>query len=202
MSNTDDRETTPKKPFIGKGIYGSRDVPIKLLDGFIGTVMILIVLMVVIFALNGGYHISFDTMGGNEIEEQKLRYGNPVEEPETPVRAGYHFEGWVTSADESLAEKWNFSEDTVEGDMTLYAVWSPAEITVKFDTDGGTVEGKAQPEDRKVIFGESYGELPMPEKDGYQFEGWVYSGSIITDDTIVTTSGEHILKARWVEQIR
>lgn len=188
-----------KKPFIGRGIYGSKDVPIKILDAFIGIVIALIVLMVVIFAVNGGYNISFDTLGGNEIEAQKLRYGSKVAEPDPPVRAGYDFEGWVTSSDESLAEEWNFGEDTIESDMTLYAVWVPSEITVKFDLDGGNVDGETQLKDMKVIFGENYGELPVPARDGYKFDGWVYSGNIITNDTVVTTSGEHILTARWVK---
>lgn len=196
MSET---KNNKKKRFIGRGIYGSKDVPIKILDSFIGIAIVLIVLMVIVFTINGGYNISFNTLGGNEIKSQKLRYGSKVEEPETPIRAGYDFGGWVTSPDEFLAEEWNFGEDAIESDMTLYAVWTPAAITVKFDLDGGNVEGKSQLEDIKVIFGENYGELPIPSKDGYKFDGWVYSGNIITNDTIVTTSGEHILTARWVE---
>lgn len=200
MSNTDEKKTTPKKPFIGKGIYGSKDVPIRLLDGLIGIVIVLIVLMIVVFAVNGGYYVSFDTLGGNEIEAQKLRYGSLVEEPETPLRPGYDFVCWVTAVDESRAVEWNFSRNTIEGDITLYAVWTASKITVKFDTDGGTVAGETQPEDKTVLFGEPYGELPIPEKDGYRFDGWVYGGNIITDDTLVSTSGEHILTARWVPE--
>ena len=30
-----------------------------------------------------------------------------------------------------------FPTDRVENDLTLYAVWMPAEVTVKFDLDGG-----------------------------------------------------------------
>jgi len=191
-----------KKPFIGRGIYGSKDVPIKILDAFIGIVIAMIVLMVVIFAVNGGYNIDFDTLGGSEVQSQKLRYGSRVTEPEVPIRAGYDFEGWVTSQDISLAEKWDFEENTVEGDMTLYAVWTPARITVKFDPDGGNFEGNTRLEDIKVVFGENYGELPVPVKEGYKFDGWVYGGNIITDSTVVTTSGEHILTARWVEQTK
>lgn len=190
----------PVKHFIGRGIYGSKDVPIRLLDTFIGIVIALIVIMVIIFAVNGGYNIKFDTLGGSVIDSQKLRYGSMVTEPEIPIRAGYKFEGWITSLDESLAKEWNFAEDTVENDMTLYAVWTPAEITVKFDLDGGNVDGAVQVDDIKVVFGENYGSLPTPVKDGYRFDGWVYSGNIISNDTIVSTSGEHILTARWISQ--
>lgn len=199
-ADTEKGTTTPVKHFIGRGIYGSKDVPIKVLDTFIGIVIALIVIMVIIFAINGGYNIRFDTLGGSGVDSQKLRYGSMVAEPETPIRAGYEFEGWVTSQDESLAQKWNFAEDTVENDMTLYAVWTPAKITVKFDLDGGNVDGAVQIDDIEVVFGENYGSLPTPVKDGYKFDGWVYSGNIITGDTIVSTSGEHILTARWISQ--
>ena len=150
------------------------------------------------FAVNGGYRVAFDTDGGSEILTQKLRYGNLIEEPETPQKAGYVFDGWVTAEDTSLAEKWDFSKDKVEGDMVLYALWNPAQITVKFDLDGGNVEGRESIEDMQVTFGEPYGTLPVPSKAGYTFDGWIYSGNIINEDTILTTSGEHILTARWI----
>ena len=41
-----------KKRWFGRGIYGSKDVPIRLLDGFIAVVIVVIVGM--IFYGNGG----------------------------------------------------------------------------------------------------------------------------------------------------
>ena len=83
--------------------------------------------------------------------------------------------------------------------MTLYAVWTPAQVTVKFDLDGGNIDGTTQADDKVVTYGEPYGELPVPEKEGYQFDGWVYSGNIIDADTVMTMTGEHVLTARWTE---
>ncbi len=189
---------TEKKKWFGRGIYGSKDVPIRMLDGFIIGATAIVVILVLWFAIHGGYNVTFDTKGGSEIAVQRLRYGKLVEEPETPLKPGYTFCGWVTSEDESLAKEWNFTTDKVEGDLTLYAVWTPAEVTVKFDPDGGTVDGEAYVPDQMVTYGEPYGQLPIPEKEGFSFDGWIYSGAVIQAETTVTMTGEHVLTARWI----
>ena len=48
-----------------------------------------------------------------------------------------------------------------------------------------------------MTFGETYGELPTPVKEGSTFGGWEYSGQIITADTVVQMTGEHVLTANW-----
>ncbi len=81
--------------------------------------------------------------------------------------------------------------------MTLYAVWTAASFPVRFDLDGGTVDGEAEPDPITVTYGQPYGTLPTPEKEGAVFAGWTYSGQSITADTIVTMTGEHVLTAVW-----
>lgn len=183
-----------KKRWFGRGIYGSKDVPIRLLDGFIGVLVAVIIAMIIFFAIRGGFWITFDSAGGSQVAKQKVRHGETIEMPETPVKPGYVFEGWE---DTEKGLDWDFETNTVTGSMTLSAKWAPAEITVKFDLDGGTVEGQSEAEPRQVTFGEAYGKLPTPEKEGFSFAGWFYSGSRITEDTQVITSGEHILTAAW-----
>lgn len=188
-----------KKKWFGRGIYDKTDVPIRILDKLILGVVVLIVLLIIWFAVHGGYTLRFDTGGGSEVEEQILDYGDLAEEPEVPVKPGYVFSGWVTSQDVSLAEKWDFTADQIKNDLTLYAVWEPASIPVKFDLDGGTVDGSAYIADKTVVYGETYGDLPVPQKEGFVFDGWIYSGNLISSDTEVTMTGEHVLTARWIE---
>ncbi len=187
-----------KKKWFGRGIYDKEDAPIRILDKLILGAVVLVIFFIFWFALHGGYTVSFDTDGGSEVADQRLNYGELVEEPEEPVKPGYTFAGWVTSEDESLAKEWDFAETRVTGDQTLYAVWEPAQITVKFDLNGGLCDGLSFVEDKIVIYGEPYGELPTPEKEGFCFDGWIYSGTIISADTQVTMTGEHVLTARWV----
>ena len=186
------------KKWFGRGIYGSKDVPIRILDGFIIGAICFVVILVFWFATHGGYNVTFDTKGGSEIAVQRLKHGELAEEPETPLKPGYTFCGWGTSEDESLAKEWNFATDKVENDLTLYAVWMPAEVRVKFDLDGGNLDGETYIPDKTVTYGEAYGELPVPEKEGFRFDGWIYSGVVIRADTMVTMTGEHVLTARWI----
>lgn len=189
-----------KKKWFGRGVYGSKDVPIRILDGFILGAIAVVLLLVFWFATHGGYVVTFDTDGGSAVEEQILKHGDLVMEPETPVKPGYVLKEWITSLDPSLAKTWNFDEDMVENDVTLYAVWEPAEITVKFDLDGGNLNSSTVAPDQTVTYGEAYGALPEPVKEGFRFDGWVYSGNVITADTPVAMTGEHVLTARWVSE--
>ena len=193
----EENKSSEKKPLIGYQIYEKKDIPIRILDALIIGVFGVIIALILIFAINGGYYVQFETYGGNEIEKQKLNYGKYVAEPEIPIKPGYIFQHWVTSEDESLAKVWNFEEDKVEGDLVLYAIWEAAEITVKFDLNGGNIQGNAKIEDRKIAFQEPYGDLPIPEKENATFVGWTCDGVIVETDTPVTINATHILTAVW-----
>ncbi|MGN0974442.1 MAG: InlB B-repeat-containing protein [Gemmiger sp.] len=192
-------ETNPapgKKRWFGRGIYGSKDVPIRVLDACIAVMIAVTVLLTVYHSVNGGFAVEFDGNGADTaVETQSIRYGSTVAEPDTPVRPGYDFVCWST--DGAAANPWDFGADTVTGDMKLFAVWQPAQITVKFDLAGGTVDGSATAGPITVTYGGSYGALPVPEKEGAQFAGWEYSGQTITADSAVASTGEHVLTARW-----
>lgn len=71
--------------------------------------------------------VTFRTNGGSELEELIVQFGEKVSRPEDPVREGYKLEGWYT--DIHMTEEWYFDEDTVAGNMSLYAKWT-AETTV------------------------------------------------------------------------
>lgn len=51
------------KKWFGRGIYGSKDVPIRILDGFIIGAICFVVILVFWFATHGGYNVTFDTEG-------------------------------------------------------------------------------------------------------------------------------------------
>lgn len=65
--------------------------------------------------------VHFDSLGGTEIPDQTVPIGSKVQKPEDPERDGYTFRAWYT--DTALTEEWDFDEDTVESNMTLYAGW-------------------------------------------------------------------------------
>lgn len=181
---------------FGRGVYEKTDVPVRALNFFILGTIALILLLAIIGALGGGFRVSFDTgVSGVEVPVQRVRYGQYAAEPEAPVRPGYTLTCW--SADSQQVEKWGFAYRQVTQDTTLYAVWEPAQVTVRFDLDGGSVGGADTAAEQSVTYGEAYGTLPVPVKDGYTFAGWSYGGQIITEDSPVTATGEHVLTALW-----
>lgn len=184
-----------KPKWFGRGIYGSKDVPIRLLDGLIIGIIAVIIILTAVFAINGGFVVSFETDGGTQIASQKLRYGELVTEPEIPVKAGYEFLGWRWGND--LENVWNFNTDKVGGAVELVADWIPARILVKFDLSGGSCNGESSIAPVELTYQEVYGPLPIPEKEGYTFAGWMYSGEMITAETEVMMTGEHVLTAVW-----
>ena len=196
MAGQTQEAARPKGKWFGRGIYGSKDVPIRILDGLIGVLIVVIVGMIIFFAVRGGFNIVYDTDGGSEVPAQKIRYGEFITEPETPYKPGYTFDGWYTEK-EGETVLWYFQSEKVTGDMTLTAHWIPAQLTVKFDYDGGTDADGAVTESKQVTFGETYGTLPEPVKEGKTFVGWEYSGQMITADTVVQMTGEHVLTAIW-----
>ena len=67
------------------------------------------------------YSVRFETNGGNRIEDAVVAEGEKIPEPTVPVREGYEFEGWYSDA--AYTKAWDFANDTVMSDMTLYARW-------------------------------------------------------------------------------
>lgn len=65
--------------------------------------------------------VTFESGGGSEVPDQIVQYGEKVSEPEEPTRDGFTFNGWYSDLDKT--KLWDFGNDTVQGNMTLYAGW-------------------------------------------------------------------------------
>lgn len=140
--------------------------------------------------------LKYDATGGNVTKSNKyIVYDSVYGELETPTREGYTFEGWYTSANGGK----QITEDTkVEAisDHTIYAHWTENSYTVEFISNGGTLQTNT----KSVKFGEEYGELPIPIKSGYTFDGWwtgVDGGELINDSSTVNIATNHQLFAHW-----
>jgi len=52
---------------------------------------------------------------------------------------------------------------------------------------------------KDVTYGNTYGTLPTPAKDGYTFNGWYTTGGVkVESNTIVTNTANHTLYAQWI----
>ena len=70
--------------------------------------------------------------------------------------------------------------------------------TVTLDANGGTVK----PDSVSVQYGMAVGQLPVPVREGYTFDGWYdENGAQYTEDTIYAIAGDTTLTARWTANI-
>gem|GEM_PF-7030139 len=82
---------------------------------------------------SGTLAVSFDSKGGTSINTiDGIAYNEIITAPAEPVKEGYTFDGWYT--DETGDTKWNFSEDRVVQDITLFARWSQNQTAKPADT--------------------------------------------------------------------
>ena len=82
--------------------------------GLLGLLLLLLLLL-------GRKTVHFETGCDSKVKDQKVKKGGLVTRPEQPVRPGRAFAGWY--ADESCTKRWDFDNDKVEDNMTLYAKW-------------------------------------------------------------------------------
>ncbi len=65
--------------------------------------------------------VKFESNGGSKVEDQTVQYGEKIAKPKDPTREGYTFDAWYKDLDKT--QKWDFENDTVTGNMTLFAGW-------------------------------------------------------------------------------
>lgn len=63
--------------------------------------------------------------GNGVVYTQSVPAGSKLVCPETPVKDGWEFVGWfkTKAANGDVSDKWNFDEDVVTADITLYGGW-------------------------------------------------------------------------------
>ncbi|EDJ0214287.1 internalin [Listeria monocytogenes] len=108
------------------------------------------------------YPMTFDNDGVTTTET--VDYDGLAEEPTTPTKAGYTFDGWYDA--ETGGKKWDFAQDKMPANpVTLYARFTMNNYTATFNNDGTTTT-------QTVDYQEALTEPTEPTKDGYTFEGW------------------------------
>ena len=151
------------------------------------------------------YTVTFDPNGGTVSQTSKtVTFDETYGTLPTPTKAGYTFDGWYTEYGVFDGE-WgsevtkDTTVDLISG-ITLYAKWTSGTYTVTFDPNGGT----GDTESKTVTYNSTYGDLPTPTKEGYDFAGWYPKdgtdgvwGAQVISDTPVATAKDHTLYAKW-----
>lgn len=83
----------------------------------------LILLGVIFFLLIlfGKKTVTFETYGGSEVYKRRVNRNQVVKKPMKPHKEGCTFGGWYK--DPTCLEPWDFENDTIKKNLTLYAKW-------------------------------------------------------------------------------
>ena len=141
------------------------------------------------------YTVTFDSQGGSAVAPlTNVASGARITEPEEPTWEGQIFGGWYKEAE--TITPWGFAADTVTGNVTLYAKWTPVpRYTVTFDSQGGSAVAPLT----NVASGTRISEPEEPNYEGWFFEGWYKEAETTTPWNFAadTVTGNVTLYAKW-----
>jgi hypothetical protein len=140
------------------------------------------------------FSVSIDVDG--EVTVVDVPYGSPVPLPEVDVTEAFEFVGWVIEGTGDMY----VPLDPVTSDLTLIASIIDRTYDVTFDSVGGT----AVPGLEDVIHSTTLEDLPVPEKDGYMFVGWIFidqwgNEQLLVEGLTIINHDIHA-QARWVKR--
>jgi uncharacterized repeat protein (TIGR02543 family) len=141
------------------------------------------------------FTVTFVTNIDEVIEPQTFNENNLIVQPSL-TRTGFQLRGWFTSNDSGVTAllAWDFLNDRLTEDLTLYAFWDVLSFTISFESnDGSSVEAI------DADFGSLIIEPTSPVKAGFTFAGW-YNQALTERFEFTTMGAEDLtLYARWIE---
>ena len=152
-----------------------------------------------VYVPESDFLISYDINGGQR-SQKVYSYSEQDQGAEilvNPFREGYAFNGWLINdgTEPKLSEDITIEDFKQNGsykDVKLTAVWENRPYKITFDANGGTISGQTQ---KEVWYGNALGELPVPQKEGFEFFGWQYDEEIITEQYVWDKESDATLTA-------
>lgn len=140
------------------------------------------------------YTVTFNSQGGSEVAPQAVYAGEKIIKPANPTKEKEYFVDWYKEAE--CTNVWDFENETVSQDITLYAKWTSIAYTVTFETNGGSaIEAQLVPEGTFATK-----PVPAPTKEGNLFEEW-YTEQTMTNrfDFYTPITKDITLYAKWMD---
>lgn len=140
------------------------------------------------------YTVTFNSQGGSEVASQAVYAGEKIVKPANPTKEKEYFVDWYKEAE--CTNVWDFENETVSQDITLYAKWTSIAYTVTFETNGGSaIEAQLVPEGTFATK-----PVPAPTKEGNLFEEW-YTEQTMTNrfDFYTPITKDITLYAKWMD---
>jgi uncharacterized repeat protein (TIGR02543 family) len=141
------------------------------------------------------YTVTFDK-DGTVIETLTAKVGTKLGTLPSPTKDNYTFRGWFTAlAGGGIEVTQDYIQNTT-ADLTVYAVWTSNPYTVYFHSNYGS-DAVTQ---KTGVVDVALGELPVPERACYTFDGWFTAptgGTKVTSDYVQSNTEQLHLYAHW-----
>ncbi|MDE6294160.1 MAG: leucine-rich repeat protein, partial [Clostridiales bacterium] len=165
-----------KKPTTQKNVQGK----IFILSRVLAAVIVAIAFIVTLTACNSEskikkYTVTFDTMGGSEIQSYTLNEGDKIKRPKTnPTKNMFTFDDWYWENPNKSGEKQKFVFDTaISQNITLIAGWrGDTSVKIEFNANGGAFENEKEVVMYGLIGSTMSAPTDVPTRYGYKFDGW------------------------------
>lgn len=113
----------------------------------------------------------------------------------TPTRAYHRFDGWFTSATGGTQITSTYARQSTSS-ITVYAHWTPYTYSLSLNPGGGSCSETV----RTCSVGVAIGNLPIPTRDYYTFNGWydaATGGNKVDASKIYSTNTSVAIYAQW-----
>ena len=135
------------------------------------------------------YSVIFDANGhGTAPADQCIAEGGKVTTPTAPTATGYTFGGWYKEAD--CTNAWDFANDVVNSDITLYAKWTANIYNLTWNVNGGDALTGTYTSG-SVAYGTIIVPPATPTRTGHTFLGWnpaFVEGTTMPDNDLTYTA--------------
>ena len=127
-------------------------------------------------AIQKNFAVTFDIQGHGSTtpSDQTIAYNGIVTEPSLLSEIGYTFGGWYREA--GCSTPWDFTNDKVTSNRTLYAKWTPKTYDVIYNVNAngpGPSQATVTSDTNKTYGTDSVNLVVLTDKnDDYEFLGW------------------------------
>lgn len=142
------------------------------------------------------FTVAFNTNGGSEVKAVIVEEGKKLTKPTDPTKGEFIFVGWFKEATWTTA--WDFENDVVTKDITLYAKWTTVTYTITFNTNGGSAVAPLT-----VAKGSTAIKPLPPTKNDAAFDNWYKEVALANVyDFSTAVNADITLYAKWVTVTR
>jgi uncharacterized repeat protein (TIGR02543 family) len=139
------------------------------------------------------YTVTFDSQGGSTVASAEVTHGAVLAEPAAPVRPGWYFTGWYEEPEYS--NNWNFTADTVTGNIMLYARWAAQARSAALSgivLSAGSLSPSFSPSRKSytVYLDENTGSITITPAKAYAGASLTINGKKVSSKTVSVACGK------------